>query len=206
MAIILTNQTIHGNIHEEADKIIKQFNTNDCMIDQECLLALMFSNYIPIYVPKIYNLHKDEGNVLLTMEKITGKTFREFLKDKHNISIKYKVVMQMLDSLQLIHKLGYCHKDLHDENIIITDNYDVKIIDFGCTQKITEDGIYDDYMYMYTHISHLLFEIDASMEDILYVTDNLGPEDVVCNEDEYNTDLSCLLYNILENIYIDNNL
>lgn len=202
MAIILTNKTIHGNIHEDEDKIIKSFNSNNQLIDQECLLSLMFSQFIPDYVPKIYNYHKENNYTSLTMEKIQGITFREFLKYKHNIYVKYMVVLQLVEGLKNIHKMGYCHKDFHDENIIITDNYNVKIIDFGCTQKISEDGLYDDYMDTYTHISHLLFEIDTNMEHILEVTNELGPEDIIGND----IGLAYELYDILENIYIEHNL
>jgi len=202
MAIIFTNKTIHGNVHVYEDKIIKLFNTNDIMVDQECLLSLMFSQYIPNYVPIIYNYHKEQGYTYLMMEKIIGITFREFLKYKHDISLKYKIVKELVEGLKNIHKLGYCHKDFHDENIIITTNYHVKIIDFGCTQIISEDGLYDDYIYLYMHIAHLLFEIDAEIDEVLYVTDELGPEDVVGN----NLKIAQNLYGILENIYIENNL
>jgi serine/threonine protein kinase len=202
MDFIFTNKTIHGTISYDKSTVTKTFNVNEKQVDQECFLSLLFSQFIPQCVPKIYNYHKENNYTLLKMEKIEGITLKEFLKYKHNIYTKYEIISQMLQKLKQIHNLGYCHNDFHDENIIITNNYNVKIIDFGCVKRISEDGLYDDYMYIYTHISHLLFEIDTDMENILYVTNELGPEDIVGDDIVLAHDL----YNILETIYLENNL
>eukprot|EP01042_Synura_sphagnicola_P015785 gene15785-19991_t len=38
--------------------------------------------------------------------------------------------------LQQLHELGYAHLDLTPENIVVTDDYHFKLIDFGQARKI----------------------------------------------------------------------
>ena len=42
-----------------------------------------------------------------------------------------KFFHQIIDSIDYIHKMGICHRDLKPENMLLDNNNDLKLIDFG---------------------------------------------------------------------------
>ena len=49
-----------------------------------------------------------------------------------------KVIQQIFAGMQAIHDLRYVHRDLKLENVLIDENYNLKIADFGCSAKIRQ--------------------------------------------------------------------
>lgn len=76
--------------------------------------------------------HPSIGNSIV-MEWIDGKNLKQLINqgkvDKH---LSKKIICEICDALEYIHKKQIIHRDLKPENIMITDNgQNVKIIDFG---------------------------------------------------------------------------
>ena len=67
------------------------------------------------------------------MEWIDGKTLESRIKEGSiDKAIVKKIIFELCDALEHIHKKQVIHRDLKPENIMITDNgNNVKIIDFG---------------------------------------------------------------------------
>lgn len=65
-----------------------------------------------------------------------------FIKNEHSLN---KFINQFQSLLYYIHKLGIAHMDIKLENILIDNNYNIKLIDFGnaCVFKY-----YDKYLYL----------------------------------------------------------
>ena len=75
----------------------------------------------------------------IVMEFVDGVTLDEFLAAKPSVSIRRKVVEQLVDALVYIHGKQIIHRDLKPSNILVTRNgNNVKIIDFGLSDA-------DDY-------------------------------------------------------------
>lgn len=60
---------------------------------------------------------------LITSRKEAGKCLED-------AEIRY-ITRQIVEALACTHKHGFFHRDLKPENILISENYTVKIIDFG---------------------------------------------------------------------------
>ena len=80
----------------------------------------------------------------IAQEAILGGQLFDYIKmKKEGFSEKLcrYYLYQILQGLQHIHDKGLCHLDMKPENILIDNNYDAKIVDFGfATESAGEDG------------------------------------------------------------------
>lgn len=88
--------------------------------------------------PNIVKLHdhgKWENGLYIAMEFIRGVSLRQFLMQQ-SFSLKrcIDIVLQVAYALTHLHTHGVIHRDLKPENILITEDGEVKVIDFGIAQ------------------------------------------------------------------------
>ncbi len=83
-------------------------------------------------IAHIYEFGESDGRYFLAMEYVEGKTLRELLKENSvNPSSALEITVQIADALAATHRRGIVHRDVKPENIIVTENGLVKILDFG---------------------------------------------------------------------------
>jgi serine/threonine protein kinase len=69
---------------------------------------------------------------IIIMDLVKGTTLKSKLeKGTINDEEKIKIATDILDCMSVMHGIGIVHGDLKEDNIMITDTNDVKIIDFG---------------------------------------------------------------------------
>ncbi|MGH3531832.1 MAG: protein kinase domain-containing protein [Mycobacterium sp.] len=91
----------------------------------------------------VYDQGTDAGHPFLVMELIEGGTLRELLTERgpmppHAVSA---VLRPVLGGLAAAHRAGLVHRDVKPENILISDDWDVKIADFGLVRAVAAAGI-----------------------------------------------------------------
>jgi serine/threonine protein kinase, bacterial len=79
----------------------------------------------------------------LVMELIEGGTLRELLRERgpmppHAVAA---VLGPVLGGLAMAHRAGLVHRDVKPENVLISDDGEVKIADFGLVRAVAEAGI-----------------------------------------------------------------
>ena len=82
----------------------------------------------------------DEENlpsILFEYCPFTLKNCIKILKDDERV----KVLIQIADAMKYVHSLGIIHCDLKLENILLDDNKNVKISDFGMATQINSDSV-----------------------------------------------------------------
>jgi len=80
----------------------------------------------------IYDIAEVEGRHFMVMQFVAGKTLRALLTRGRldcNQALRYGV--QIADALAQAHARGIVHRDLKPENLMITEQDQVKILDFG---------------------------------------------------------------------------
>lgn len=71
----------------------------------------------------------------IVMEYVDGRTLRSFAADKPSGPARRKVLREILDAVEYLHKKGLLHNDIKPENVLVTTiSDDVKIIDFGLAE------------------------------------------------------------------------
>lgn len=145
--------------------IIKVYYFNNQYIDKEDIIKITrvsvhLSEQISEHIPKIYLVYETSNYIALAMDLIQGTTLQYFLKfnKSHNIKVIFKIVKSLYNAVISLHNIGYSHNDLHHKNIIITNEYQAKLIDFGNTDIINIESRYHDYLMLKASIARLIFE------------------------------------------------
>ena len=87
------------------------------------------------------NFFEENGTAYFAMELIEGCNLRVFRKN-HNPKQTLKMALQMLfllgSSLAEVHRFGMIHGDISPENILITQDGEIKLIDFGAARSFRQ--------------------------------------------------------------------
>jgi serine/threonine protein kinase len=87
------------------------------------------------HIQRLLNNDENRRDHYLVVEYIQGRTLRTVLEDYAPnplpVNEALRIIMQVCDAMQYAHEHGVYHRDIKPENIMILDNGDIKIIDFG---------------------------------------------------------------------------
>ena len=132
----------NGSMLKEAEKIFhSQFSVMPHMIDR---FREKIKQVRQVSSPGIATLHSfgsDQGNYYLTMELVVGKDLEILLANSHfQFEKAQKLMIILCDILDSIHATGLVHGNLKPRNIIIADENEIKIIDFGLAKLLEPLG------------------------------------------------------------------
>ena len=91
-------------------------------------------------IAKLYDVITTDKQILILQELVIGISLREYYNNEirnqkgiseHKSNIFKKIFKQIFDAMNYIHKKNIAHRDIKLENILMTKNYEIKIIDFG---------------------------------------------------------------------------
>ena len=91
-------------------------------------------------IAKLYDVINTDKQILILQELVNGISLRDYYNNEirnqkgiseHKSKIFKKIFKQIFDAMNYIHKRNIAHRDIKLENILMTKNYEIKIIDFG---------------------------------------------------------------------------
>ena len=94
-------------------------------------------------VCRMYDLNKEEGSYYITMEYVSGEDLKSFIRRSEKLSVgkAISIAKQVCDGLSEAHRLGVVHRDLKPSNIMIDNEGNARIMDFGIARSLKEKGI-----------------------------------------------------------------
>jgi formylglycine-generating enzyme required for sulfatase activity/predicted Ser/Thr protein kinase len=92
-------------------------------------------------IVRVIDCDRDGRIVFMTMEYLSGESLKRKLAAAEHKGLPAKDALQIVESiasgLEFAHRNGIVHGDLKPGNVLVTDNGDVKIIDFGIARLMT---------------------------------------------------------------------
>jgi non-specific serine/threonine protein kinase len=144
-----------AKLPEYRERLTREANTA-CMIDSP-------------NVVKVWDHAEFQGQPYITLEYVSGKDLRE-ASQECDFEQKIDLACQIAAGLRSAHAKGLIHRDLKPENIKVTDDGQVKILDFGLAKIVSTDSV----------------DRDGNIEGTLYY---LSPEQLTGEQLTYSSDI-----------------
>ena len=110
-------------------------------IEREISILKKLNHYNII---KLYNIIHTDNFIFLIQEYVPNGELLHFLESSENINLSEKdickIYQQIISGIEYLHEVGIAHRDLKLENILLNFKNDIKIIDFGLSNKYNKDN------------------------------------------------------------------
>ena len=105
-----------------------------CFLQEAETLAKFIGNE---NIVRIHSYFEENGTAYFVMDFIEGTSFDEYLKEKGG-KVPYEeaaeILIPVMDALSVVHSKGIIHRDVTPDNIYITNEGIVKLLDFGAAR------------------------------------------------------------------------
>ena len=89
-------------------------------------------------IVEMYDVGEDNGMYYIVMEYIQGKTLKQLIKKRGALTLSecIDIMLQLTEGVNVAHSSYIIHRDLKPQNIMIQDNGEIKITDFGIAMAL----------------------------------------------------------------------
>lgn len=105
-----------------------------CFLDEAKTLAEFIGNP---NVVRVHSYFEENGTAYFVMDYVKGSSFQEYIMQRGG-RIPWKeseqILVPVMDALAEIHEKGIIHRDVTPDNIFITEDQTVKLLDFGAAR------------------------------------------------------------------------
>ncbi len=120
-----------------------EYKSDDEFIDKFRQEARAVARLSHPNVVSIYDIVVDEERIYLVMEIVEGKTLKDIIKERNKLSIaeSLEIARQIAAALSVAHGNQIVHCDIKPHNIILNDDLEVKVTDFGIARAVSNSTV-----------------------------------------------------------------
>jgi serine/threonine protein kinase/tetratricopeptide (TPR) repeat protein len=90
----------------------------------------------------IFSIEEHDGVPFMTMELIEGCTLGQVIpQDRFSLARFFDIAIALAEALAAAHRKQIIHRDLKPANVMVTDDGQVKVLDFGLARAVDADGV-----------------------------------------------------------------
>ena len=115
--------------HIEKQLYIKYFNTTQIIYNEiEIHSRIVHPNII-----RLYNIYENKSSIYILMEFAKNGNLYSLIRRRNGMNEKnaYKYFSQIVNAVYFLHKNNIIHRDIKPENIVLDENENCKLCDFG---------------------------------------------------------------------------
>lgn len=92
------------------------------------------------HIAQVFDVCSHKGEWLLAMEYVPGQDLRTLLVAPMDAETFFSLAVQLAETIQAAHASGVLHCDIKPENVMVTEQGFVKVLDFGLAQMMARPG------------------------------------------------------------------
>jgi len=127
--------TVSDTVSVTASSAQEIFSSNkDKFVREGRILAQAYNNDGVVHVHSFFTAN---NTAYIVMEYLDGKDLKAHLNEKGKMTVEevFKIFYPIMRTLNMLHERNLIHRDISPDNIIVTKDGTVKLIDFGAARE-----------------------------------------------------------------------
>ncbi len=121
-----------------AIKVLPVTNRNAEMVKRFTIEARAAAKLEHPNIVQVYNVGSESGHCYIVMQLIRGRDLGDMISDGAGFLLRdaLHIVKEVAKGLDIAHSRGIVHRDLKPDNVMILENGEIRIADFGLAQDV----------------------------------------------------------------------
>ena len=99
------------------------------------------------HIVNVFDFFEENNTAYMVMEFLEGISLKEFIAEHGNsidVDAALQIIKPIMDAVESIHAQGIIHRDISPDNIRITVDNKIKLLDFGAARFSNDEGCEDN--------------------------------------------------------------